>query len=394
MWTHLFTPSLVMLVLLDKATAQIQIPPSNGSYSILYSTAKLTDKTRIDPFDPNHGNRSIMVSLSYPIPKDACTQHCSIPYMPASTASFFDQLFGMPNGTASSFLLETCCETNQDYTPNPQETPFVIFSPGLQSSRLAHNAQIQTLAASGYAVLSIDHPWDAAVLEFPNEPPIVGTLINDIADNSTGTPILNWDVLASGVQIRAADVEFALDEFNKLSTVQLLLPDATSSFNTTRTAIFGHSYGGATSMLSLTQDSRLIGALNMDGALYGMNDSRPTSSPAVFLGTSSHNHTSTDEVTWSDVWSRLNGYKREFSLQKAAHSFYMDFPLLFELAGFVPVPAVAAQFGELGVERGKYGFGVVMELVEAFVDFVFWGKESVLLEDPESVFPEVLKVED
>jgi len=391
MWLQHLLWSLVFLSLQRTVKAKIQIP-SNKNYSILHSTAKLTDYTRIDPLDPMNGTRSIMTSLFYPVPKHSCSRHCSVPYMPPATASFFDGFAGVPNGTIGSFYLSFCCATKKSYTPNPSIVPLIIFSPGLQSSRLAHNAQIQALAASGYAVLSIDHPWDAAVVEFPNEPPIRGYLADKIADNSTGTPILNWDVLAFGVRIRVADVSFALDKLSELTTVRHLLPGAEATFDTNRTAIFGHSYGGATSVLSLTVESRLIGALNMDGALYGMNDSRPTTKPAIFLGTSIHNSTSNDEVTWSNVWTRLWGFKREFAIQKTAHLFYMDTPLLLELGGLTPAPGLAEQLGELGSKRGKYGFNTVVRLVEAFMEFVFWGKDSVILEDPESVFPEVLEV--
>lgn len=363
------------------AIAQIKIP-SNGPYSVSISTAKLTDPTRIDPWDPNNGTRSIMTSLFYPIPKSSCRKHCSTPYMSGLTASVVEQTAGLPNGTASAFQLDTCCKVSSR-RPNPSTIPLVIFSHGLGSSRFLHSAQIQALAASGYAVLAIDHPYDAVVVEFPNDPPVYGTLAGKLATNPGLIPI--------GARLRAADVTFALNELSKRKVVSLFLPGATCAFNTKRATVFGHSYGGTTSILALTSDSRLIGGFDMDGAIQGFGESSRTKKPVILAGTSVHN--STTDSSWRTYWPRLEGYKREFDIQQTGHYVYTDAPVLVALAGLTPPPGLGSQLGELGSTRGRYVFDAIVSLLKDFMDFSFKGVESDLLKNPGTVFPEVVDVE-
>ncbi|PSN65003.1 PAF acetylhydrolase family protein [Corynespora cassiicola Philippines] len=382
-----FFKPIGFLLLCSSVGAQIHIP-SNGSYSVSISTAKLTDPSRIDPLDPNNGTRSIMTSLFYPVPKKSCSKHCPFPYLPALTASIFNGVAGFPNGTLESFQLEVCCETKASYKPKPSSFPLVLLSHGLGGTRLVHSAQAQALAASGYAVLTIDHPYDATIVEYPNEPPVIGYL-NNITHDEAGRP--NLEILNAGVHLRVADVSFALDELSKPEVVSQLVPGADCTFNTTHAAIFGHSYGGAAAILALEKEPRIIGGFDMDGSLYGLDNSTTITKPAVLLGTDVHN--STNDQTWADGWAQMQGFKREFVIENTRHLVHMDVVWLLELSGLPPTPLFVDQLGELGLSRGKYVFDVILDLVESFMDYVFEGKKSVLLDDPGSVYPEVVEVE-
>jgi dienelactone hydrolase len=379
----------VCLSHLQITTAQIHIP-LNGTYSVSISTAKLTDDSRIDPLSSGNDTRSLMTSLFYPIPKQSCSKHCSVPYMPLLTGAAFDQFMGVPNGSVARFQMDVCCETKPSYNPDPSKMPLVIFSHGLGASRLIHNAQIQAVAASGYAVLSIDHTWDAQIVEFPDEAPIIGNFLEkSFTTLPNGTAIPNLDVLDFGAHLRAADATFALNQLGEQAIVSRLLPAANSTFNTSRVAMFGQSYGGATSILALTTEPRFLGGLNLDGNLYGKSNST-TTKPAVIVGTDTHN--STVEPSWAEESPKLQGFRREFAIQKIGHYASIDMPLLLEVGNLTVPPEVAILLGDLGVKRGAYVFNVVVSVVEAFLEFVFYGKKSALLENPQSVFPEVLEV--
>lgn len=43
-----------------------------------------------------------------------------------------------------------------------------MFSPGLSASRLLYSAQARALASYGYIVITLDHPYDALFVEFPD----------------------------------------------------------------------------------------------------------------------------------------------------------------------------------------------------------------------------------
>lgn len=142
----------------------------------------------------------------------------------------------------------------------------------MASSRLVHNALLNSLATSRYAILSIDHPYDANIAEFPNKLHIYGILADKLYYVENGTLIPNYELFAFSVQLRANDITFALNKISELDTVSRLLSREKSAFVATKTTISGHSLGGAASTLSLTTEPRLLGRLNLNGAPYGRSN--------------------------------------------------------------------------------------------------------------------------
>lgn len=72
----------------------------------------------------------------------------------------------------------------------------------MAASRQLYSAMAQRVASSGYLVISIDHPSDASIVEYPD-----GTLV--YADNITTTAQTDLDVAT-----RAQDVSFLLDQLS------------------------------------------------------------------------------------------------------------------------------------------------------------------------------------
>lgn len=52
--------------------------------------------------------------------------------------------------------------------------PVVIVSPGHTVSRLLYSAQARALASHGYIVITVDHPYDPWIVEFPDGTEIPG----------------------------------------------------------------------------------------------------------------------------------------------------------------------------------------------------------------------------
>lgn len=53
-------------------------------------------------------------------------------------------------------------------TQDPRAFPVILFSPGAGTPRFYYGALAQSLASSGYAVVTTDHRYDADVVEFPD----------------------------------------------------------------------------------------------------------------------------------------------------------------------------------------------------------------------------------
>jgi hypothetical protein len=151
------------------------VPNSSGPYGVALRVQGMTDDHRIDPYDPKKGHRQVLASIFWPVNKDSCSKKI-IPYMPPATAEYYGQIvqaMGLSNDTFKAFELEVC-------TPNPshrsksgceiekKKYPVAIFSPGGGNSRLLYSAMARSLASHGNVVVLIDHPYDPAVVEFPN----------------------------------------------------------------------------------------------------------------------------------------------------------------------------------------------------------------------------------
>lgn len=143
----------------------------------------------------------------------------------------------------------------------------MVFTPGLGNSRHLYNALVQSVSSFGYVVLSIDHPYDAEFVEYPD-----GTII-------PAANITSDEQIVLAVDTRAKDIKFVLNEMKKKSTVRQFIPSINSGLNTDRVAIFGHSLGGAASASAMMINPHIIGGINLDGTFFGPVIERGVSNP-------------------------------------------------------------------------------------------------------------------
>ncbi|KAF2202601.1 PAF acetylhydrolase family protein [Delitschia confertaspora ATCC 74209] len=371
--------STLLFFLAFYANGKILIPPPEGKYAVSMSSTKLVDPSRTDPYDPNHGQRAVMVSLFYPVPIKECEQTCIIDYMPPTTARYLDAVtlqYGVPNGTYEQFQLEVCCKRSERRTPAP-DTKVVLFSHGLYSSRQWYNSLVQHIASAGYAVVSIDHPYDALVVEFPDGSYILNeTIVSGSPDNDDGS-------YAKGMEVRAADSKFVLNQLGNATVVQELLPEAECGFQVKKAAMFGHSYGGATSIRMVQTDKRIIGALDLDGQVFG--NPSDIHRPVFLFGRTDHNRST--ERTWGTYWDYFKDWRREFDIGGGAtHLTFGDLVLLTNLAGIPPIDI-------LGTMDGARAIQITSTYVAAFLDFVFKGKKNPILDGNSNEFPEITRFE-
>ncbi len=175
----------------------IIVPGPTGPLPVTMSTHDLIDPHRLDPYAPTKSAhlRKIMISVFLPAgsPNSSC-QAQAIPYMTPLTAAAYDFQavgLGLPNGTFASFTMELCnpvhCFEKNTACNSPASRqkvsyPLILFSPGSGNSRLLYGGMARNLASYGYAVITIDHPYDSPIVEFKDGSVIYGI---DIPDNNT-----------------------------------------------------------------------------------------------------------------------------------------------------------------------------------------------------------------
>jgi len=386
-----FEINLVVLLSLSLWQCRaLLIPEPDGQYRVALSTTKLVDESRIDPYDPNHGKRSVMISLFYPVDRNECNQICPVPYVPRVTAAYFDTeiaAFGVSsNGTFESFQLQVCCESSFQAAEQATTFPLVLFSAGLGGSRLKYSAVAQNLASAGYAVVTLDSTYDSLVVEFPDGTYVTGLDISYWCSEIVPgfcTPTSNIPPL---LDINVQDAQFVLDQLGQHSVVGTLIPRATRGFDIDHVAYCGHSFGGATAIRASMKDKRIVGAINLDGGQFGnITDIRQ---PALLFGRSDPvPHNRTDDATWQETWNHLKGWRREIGLKDAQHRTFDDVPMLAKLAGW----PVTDRLQELvGLLDGQRSYDIIATYMKAFLDFSVNGEESPLFDGPNKAYPEVV----
>ncbi|KAF2852379.1 PAF acetylhydrolase family protein [Plenodomus tracheiphilus IPT5] len=342
-------------------------------YDVAITTFALNDPSRLDPFAKDNRTRSIMASAYYPASN--CGTKKSELYMPPATALFQNEKFaayGLPDGSFSGLELETCANPTQSKSCNASQFPLVLFSGALATSRLLYSSMLQSIAAAGYIVVSLDHPYDTDFVEFPNGTNITSIDISSDAD------------IALALTTRVNDISFLYTQLtNPSSTIIPGLPQ------TPKTAVFGHSLGGAAAAAAIMQLPYLRGALNIDGSMFGPVLSTGTSKPFMLLG--HENKTQATDPSWAAIWPNLSGWKAEYEVKGAAHYSFSDLPLITKTLGLQEM--LPKEVGEvLGTVEGERMQGVSVELTAAFLEMVGKGRGERAVKKAVREFGEVKKV--
>jgi predicted dienelactone hydrolase len=209
-----------------------------GLYGTAASVALLIDDSRQDPYaavSDEYKHRQVIVSLFYLAALRQDCVDCTSRDMPNATAAFYDEqlgAFAIPDETFSSLHMTQCKTRNQRSSLKNQSFPVVLFSSGLGSSRLIYSAMAQALASKGNIVVTIDHPYDADIVEFPDGSTALAA--NITTDSQVGTAL----------DVRTRDISFVLDQLRSHRLSRQLLGNNVR-INQQQYAVYGHSLGGA-----------------------------------------------------------------------------------------------------------------------------------------------------
>jgi pimeloyl-ACP methyl ester carboxylesterase len=348
-------------------------------FDVAITTSMLTDTDRLDPYAKDGRARSIMISSFNPVTK--CHHKTQQPYMPPATAAFEDEkysAYGLPNGTFRSLSLETCSNGSTIYSACSSDSlPVVLFSGALATSRLIYSNILQNIAAAGYLVISIDHPYDSDIVEFPN-----GSLINGVDIDSDAE-------LALALTTRTQDLLFMHQQLANATLTDTLFPGHLRGRKSPATAIMGHSFGGAASAAAMLVEPRISAGLNLDGSMFG--DVLTAGLDQAFMLMGHENKTQATDPTWAAVWPRLRGFKKEFEVKGTAHYSFSDLPLVtavLELQDVLP-----AEVGEvLGNVEGKHMTGLIAAFATEFFEVAFGNGKGEGLVGGMKESPEVVEV--
>ncbi|CEJ88397.1 hypothetical protein VHEMI04710 [[Torrubiella] hemipterigena] len=351
------------------AVSAIVVPSKSGPYSVGTKIVALTDTSRMDPYAPANEPQHRRVLLTFYLPVDQ-RENCPtevVPYMPPAVKAAYNQYavdHGLPNNTFDPWELEFCNLDKLKGCNKKRSFPVITFSPGLSNSRLIYGGMEASLASQGYIVVSMDHPYDGLMVEFPDGTTVPPATIDD-SDPAQ---------LTKALEVRAADISFVVRQLRNHTLIHPLLKNYPGRMDLSRLVAHGHSLGGMASIAAARTDKAILGAVDLDGQFVEPIQSQEISKPTLLFGHEGHD---LGDPTWDQAWPHITGKKIQLSINGTTHGSFED---LLRLMAQLDLPdavreALKQEIGSISwqdMDRDVNG-GLM-----AFFDLVFNGKSSPL----------------
>jgi pimeloyl-ACP methyl ester carboxylesterase len=354
--------SLFIGTFLSPATSVTLIPPPTGQYNVGVTKHVLNKTTKSDPTAPNKMGQSFLVTIYYPTlsrPKGVR------PYIPKELAGMFEEAWWYPKGSLSN--ASTTLQWKAPPLTKMSEVtryPTLVFGPrGTGPPSECYTALLSELASQGYTVAALDHPYEQPFLQYPEKGAgILGLPLNFTADLAFLNTIYDF---------RIADMQAFLGAFPWIAK-QFNYP-----FNTTHIALFGHSIGGAAAIgaMQKVKNLTIIGALNLDGSLFGaMNSSdakfTDLKRPSFMMGNGAPHSYATDR-SWLTFPLSQSGWWRQYTVAGSLHLDFSDITLWKQFNG--------SGTPQVGLIEGKRMVALVRTYVTTFFDNLRGEKTGTLL---------------
>ncbi|MEV5599725.1 hypothetical protein [Streptomyces sp. NPDC052496] len=242
-----------------RTVPRLELPRPTGRHAVGVRTAHLVDDGREDPFRPGRA-RELMAQLWYPARAGAGQvpgRYVSDALSPLVVDGWEEEpgASGLPHGTAAEVLVHGAADAPP--APDARGCPLVLLSPGHARYRAELTALGEDLASRGFLVASLDHPSDAAGVEFPDGRIVPYREPDGLADGDTG------DLSGRYLAVRAADLSFARARLSGPGFWWHALLDPS------RSGVAGHSLGGAAAAEAMRLDPGFTAGANLDGTPYG-----------------------------------------------------------------------------------------------------------------------------
>jgi len=203
--------------------------------------------------------------------------------------------------------------------------PIIIFSHGFEGFRAQNTTQIQELVSNGYIVFSLDHTYDAVLTILPD-----GRKISAAEQYCYGCESEEfYEVFTPQINTRIADMIFLINQIEKMKS-GAIESNLSNIMDVNKLGIFGHSFGGGTSLAVTIIDPRIKSCLSLDGWYVPIHPdvyNQGLSTPFLHLG----------QVAWDEeinyeildkIFELNEGIGYKLSLKGAHHYDFTDSPHL------------------------------------------------------------------
>ncbi|KAL1598795.1 hypothetical protein SLS60_007937 [Paraconiothyrium brasiliense] len=266
-----------------------------------------------------------------PVFNEACGEMTDNNYMPALTAQASNlQFFGDKSaGVFDQLHFESCSKNTDEYNAN--HFPLLIFEPAVGTSRFVYNQLARQLSANGAHVVTIDHPYDAPIVEFAGLDPIQNDGAVTLDAFQVNRPVNNTEI-KKAIDTRIADINSVIEELEKADTLPRLFPNFTFTDGNTKVPtqhlfVLGHGLGGSVATSMGFNDKRVIWTINLSGSSPVIRED--VLAYTIFFGRKDYG--SENDTAWQETKKHIAGPQVEWTYDQADQFDFSDLPLVSHL---------------------------------------------------------------
>ncbi len=349
----------------------VQLPVPTGPYRVGTVSFQLKDNNRREIFCKDaKEKRRVMIQVWYPAGNSGGQLAPFMPYCPDVHPFLSAPIWSVV--ASHLWLISTNSRISAPILRSQLKFPVLIFSHGIMGGRIQNTTQAEELASRGYIVVGIDHTYDASFTILSDNENIPSGLLSNSLGPEENTVVKVRD---NGLAVRVADTRFVLDELTRLNNSDSLGVLA-NSLDLERVGIFGHSFGGATTIVTCAVDKRFKAGLAMDGCIAD-EQIRSINRPLFVMQAP---RSGDDPIGVKRLSKKVHAPFWAVTIDGTAHGNFTD------LAFLSPAHRLSLLTGSIDQRRA---LRIINAYTIAFFDFTLLGKHSALLDGPSKDYPEV-----
>ena len=233
------------------------LPMLTGPFSVGQKSMHLIDSDRPELFTEDPDDiREFMIKIWYPINHSNITERFL--YMDAPTFLWLKNRSPVPLITIPNHayrFVRPYGDIDGVLTTLEQHFPVLIFSPGYDGVDAIYTALIEDLVSHGYIVVSINHPYVSGITVFPDGQTIGLAPVPEDPDEQQQF----FDMALRSV------VEDAKHTLDVITTMNTSNETWQGRFDLAHVGMYGHSFGGGSTAVCCSEDSRFKAGFTLDG---------------------------------------------------------------------------------------------------------------------------------
>ena len=309
--------------LIYKSIPLKDVAKARGKHDIGTQHFYFTDSTRDMWFNEKVDEvRQVSVKIWYPAKLNNLDRRAAYVKDQELISDALSARLGVPK-ELSNRITDIQCNSYKNASPIKGGFPIIIYSHGHRSLKIANTFQAEELASRGFFVIALDHTYDAAITVLENNDIIFPKSKLPSNDKEASDPNMISRV-EKQLDIRSKDISFLLDKlFEKFLTDDKYA----GIIDTSKVGIFGHSFGGATSIQSAYLDNRIDAVFGLDAYFLPLSKrliKEDLNKPFAHLGQTDWGKSDNYSVM-KEFCSNNSGLSVHFAAEGSKHNDFTDF---------------------------------------------------------------------